>query len=175
MKALIIEDEKPAAEKLIKALQNTGYSIEIKAIITSVKDATNWLKENGFPDIIFMDIELNDGSSFKLFKEMEVRCPIIFTTAYDEYWQEAFEHNGIDYLLKPVKEDKLKAALNKHDKLKEHFAANYKKLSEWTSASQTGKHKKKVFGEKGNRLCKHKNRRNSILLCCTQISLHGKH
>ncbi|HET7898587.1 MAG TPA: LytTR family DNA-binding domain-containing protein, partial [Flavisolibacter sp.] len=82
---------------------------------------------------IFLDIELSDGASFGLFQQVDIKCPIIFTTAYDEYWQEAFEHNGIDYLLKPVKEEKLAAALKKYKQLKAHFSANYQKLSDYNA------------------------------------------
>jgi two-component system LytT family response regulator len=135
MNVVIIEDEKPAAEKLVKSLHQLYATIEVKALLGSVKESVQWLQENGFPDLIFMDIELSDGSSFQLFQQVTVKCPIIFTTAYDEYWQEAFEHNGIDYLLKAVKEEKLSAALKKYNDLKAHFSANLKKLTAFTNAS----------------------------------------
>jgi two-component system LytT family response regulator len=78
-----------------------------------------------------MDIDLGDGLSFKIFDKVRLNCPIIFCTAYDEYWQEAFEHNSIDYLLKPIRQDKLEMALGKYDKLKQHFAANFQQLQQW--------------------------------------------
>jgi two-component system LytT family response regulator len=149
MNVLILEDEKPAWEKLQKTLASLDPDIRVMAVLSSVRETVRWLEEKGFPDLIFMDIELSDGASFQLFTEMEVRCPIIFTTAYDEYWQEAFEHNGIDYLLKPVKEEKLKAALHKMAKLKEYFSANYKKLSEWDQPAREGKYKKRFLVKKG--------------------------
>ena len=120
MKAIIIEDEKPAAEKLQKALQKCNGSIDVLATLGSVKDVVNWFQQHEPPEIIFMDISLSDGLSFKIFEQVSISCPVIFTTAYDEYWQEAFEHNSIDYLLKPIKQDKLEAALTKYQKLKQH-------------------------------------------------------
>ena len=78
-----------------------------------------------------MDIELSDGLSFKIFDAVNISCPIIFTTAYDEYWQEAFEHNSIDYLLKPVGTEKLALSLKKFNQLRQHFTANFQQLLQW--------------------------------------------
>jgi two-component system, LytTR family, response regulator len=128
MRVIIIEDEKPAADKLQKAISKTDNSIVVEALLNSVKESVQWLKGNPTPDLIFMDIELTDGLSFKIFDAVKINCPVIFTTAYDEYWQEAFEHNSIDYLLKPIKQDKLEAALGKYEKLKQYFSANYSAL-----------------------------------------------
>src|SRR5262245_33645318 len=107
MRILIIEDEKPAAEKLKKSIQKVDASISVEATLASIKESIAWLQKNNTPELVFMDIELSDGLSFKIFDEAPVNCPIIFTTAYDEYWQEAFEHNSIDYLLKPIRQEKL--------------------------------------------------------------------
>jgi DNA-binding LytR/AlgR family response regulator len=128
MRALIIEDEKPAADKLKKAIQKTGMGIEIIAQLDSVQSAIQWLRTQEQPELVFMDIELSDGLCFKIFETVSVPCPIIFITAYDEYWQEAFELNSIDYLLKPVKQEKLEAALKKYDTLKQYFASNFQQL-----------------------------------------------
>ena len=103
MNIVIIEDEKPAAEKLLKELQERNISTDVNAVLNSVAEAVAWFKQNTQPDLVFMDIELTDGLSFKIFESCKIECPIIFTTAYDDYWQEAFEHNSIDYLLKPIK------------------------------------------------------------------------
>jgi two-component system, LytTR family, response regulator len=94
-------------------------------VLGSVKESINWLSTHSSPELVFMDIELTDGLSFRIFEKLTLNCPVIFTTAYDEYWQEAFEHNSIDYLLKPVKSEKLEAALKKYEKLKQYFAVNY--------------------------------------------------
>lgn len=128
MRVIIIEDEKPAAQKLRKAIVKTDGEIEIPAVLHSIQEAAEWFKGNLMPDLIFMDIELTDGLCFSLFEKVNITCPVIFTTAYDEYWQEAFEYNSIDYLLKPVKEDKLEAALGKYDKLKKYFSQNLQQL-----------------------------------------------
>ena len=100
---------------------------------------------NGNPELVFMDIELTDGLSFKIFDKLTLNCPVIFTTAYDEYWQEAFEHNSIDYLLKPVKSEKLEAALKKYEKLKQYFAVNYHGLLSHHQQSQQGGFKKRFL------------------------------
>ena len=149
MNVIIIEDEKPAAEKLAKTLHQLDSTFHVRAVLGSVKETVRWLAEQGFPDLIFMDIELSDGASFQLFNQVEVQCPIIFTTAYDDYWQEAFEHNGIDYLLKPVKEEKLAAALKKYGKLKAYFSGNAKKLADFSQVVPSGPIKKRFLVKRG--------------------------
>src|SRR5438105_3344147 len=131
MNIVIIEDEKPAAGKLLKALPQCNSSIQVNAILNSIAESVAWFKQNIQPDLIFMDIELTDGLSFKILESCNIECPIIFTTAYDDYWQEAFEYNSIDYLLKPIKSDKLEAALKKYEKLKQHFSTNLKQLLQY--------------------------------------------
>jgi two-component system LytT family response regulator len=149
MKCVIIEDEKPAAEKLLSLLAVNNQQVYVEAVLGSVKEAIDWLQQHAMPDLIFMDIELSDGLSFKIFEQINIECPVIFITAYDEYWQEAFEHNSIDYLLKPVKPEKLDAALKKYQKLKHHFTANYQTLASWpTAQSQTG-YKKRFLVKRG--------------------------
>jgi two-component system LytT family response regulator len=124
--------------------------VYVDVVLGSVKEAIDWLQQHATPELIFMDIELSDGLSFKIFEEINVECPVIFTTAYDEYWQEAFEHNSIDYLLKPVKPEKLEAALKKYQKLKQHFTASYKTLAEWpVTPSQPGGYKKRFLVKRG--------------------------
>lgn len=147
MRVIIIEDEKPAADKLQKAISKTGNTITVEALLNSVKEAVQWLKTNTAPDLIFMDIELTDGLSFKIFDSVQISCPVIFTTAYDEYWQEAFEHNSIDYLLKPIKQDKLEAALLKYEKIKQYFATNYSALQQWQQ--NTSGYKKRFLVKRG--------------------------
>ncbi len=147
MKALIIEDEKPAAEKLLKAIQKADLSIEVAAVLNSIKASLEWLQQNPMPELIFMDIQLSDGLSFSIFDKINISSPVIFCTAFDEYWQEAFEHNSIDYLLKPVKQDKLEAALNKYDKLKQHFSSSFKQLQQWQPAGS--KYKRKFLVKRG--------------------------
>lgn len=149
MKVIIIEDEKPAAEKLKKALLKADEKIEIKAVLNSVESALNWFSDNSAPDLAFMDIELTDGLSFELFSKINITCPVIFTTAYDEYWQESFEHNSIDYLLKPVKQEKLETALAKYDRLKKHFAQNIRNLLDDSVTPKPVGYKKRFLVKKG--------------------------
>lgn len=118
MKAVIIEDEQIIARVLENKVKKVAEDVEIIAILSSLKTAKKWLTENAEPDLMFMDIQLSDGVSFDLFNAFSLKCPVIFTTAYDEYAIRAFKVNGIDYLLKPVKEDELKTAIEKCRKLK---------------------------------------------------------
>ena len=113
MKVLIIEDEKPAAHKLLRLLGEIYPDIEILDVLKSVEDSINWFLYNPKPDLIFMDIQLEDGICFEIFESNLIHTPIIFTTAYDEYTLKAFKVNSIDYLLKPIDSDQLKNAIEK--------------------------------------------------------------
>jgi DNA-binding LytR/AlgR family response regulator len=114
MKVLIIEDEAPAARRLQQLLEAHDPTIQVIAVLDSIEDAVQWLKDSPHPELIFMDIMLADGQSFEIFEHVEVRVPIIFTTAYDEYAIRAFKVNSIDYLLKPIEPLLLAQALNKY-------------------------------------------------------------
>ncbi len=113
MKYLIIEDEDPAAARLEKMIGEIMPDAEKAGHLVSVKSAVEYLKKNIHPDLIFLDIQLGDGISFEIFKSIMPRCPVIFTTAYDQYAVQAFKVNSIDYLLKPVKREELFEALSK--------------------------------------------------------------
>jgi len=121
MKVLIVEDERPASENLVEELQAIDDSIDVVAGCNSVEETVRWLQRNPLPDLILMDIQLSDGLSFNIFKAHEVTCPVIFTTAYDKYLTQAFEYSSIDYLLKPISQDKLKNAIRKYKALRNHF------------------------------------------------------
>jgi DNA-binding LytR/AlgR family response regulator len=149
MKVIIIEDERPAAEKLLKAIQKADPTIEVAAVLNSVKTSVEWLQQNPLPELLFIDIDLGDGLSFKIFDKINITSPVIFCTAYDEYWQEAFEHNSIDYLLKPVNQDKLEIALNKYDKLKQHFAASFQQLQQWHRHPADSGYKRRFLVKRG--------------------------
>ena len=127
MKAVIIEDEKIAADLLKNLICQLDEDIEVVTILQTVEDSVEWLSINQHPDILFVDIHLADGSSFSIFEKTEVKCPIVFTTAYDEYALKAFEVNSIDYLLKPINKDDLQRALNKYKNLKGN-EVNYKEF-----------------------------------------------
>jgi two-component system response regulator LytT len=120
MKVLIIEDESATARRLQKLLSEIDPEIQVLAIHESIAQAVDWLKINGEPDLMFMDINLSDGLSFGIFEEIEVNCPVIFTTAYDQYAIQAFKVNSIDYLLKPVNRESLSESLGKYHKLNQY-------------------------------------------------------
>ena len=111
IKVIIIEDEKPSARRLQRLLLDIG--IEAKAMLHSVEEAVAWFKTNEHPDLILLDIQLSDGLSFEIFEQVVVNSAIIFTTAYDEYALKAFKLNSIDYLLKPIDDEELEAAIDK--------------------------------------------------------------
>lgn len=116
IRILIIEDENAAAEKLIRLLKASEPEMEILGPLDSVVSSVKWFEKNTPPDLLFLDIQLGDGLSFEIFRKVKVECPVIFTTAYDEYAIKAFELNSIDYLLKPVREEKLSLSLKKFRK-----------------------------------------------------------
>ena len=116
MKILIVEDEELAVKKLQKTLAAVDSSADVVGTADSIQSAVQWLTENPAPDLILMDIELADGQSFEIFNLTEVKCPVIFTTSYDEYALKAFKVNSVDYLLKPIQKEELQAALEKFKK-----------------------------------------------------------
>lgn len=109
-KILIIEDEKPNADRLKRLIAIVRPNAMVIDVIDTVSGAVEWLSDNDCPDLIMMDVRLADGLSFDIFNLTEVKCPVIFTTAYDEYAVKAFKVNSIDYLLKPVEKDELENA-----------------------------------------------------------------
>lgn len=113
MKVLIVEDEELAAEGLVQNLQRIEPKIEVLVVLDSVREAVNWFRNNPMPELAFFDIQLADGLSFSIFEQVSITCPIIFTTAYDEYALRAFKVNSIDYLLKPFEQEDLRKALDK--------------------------------------------------------------
>ena len=113
VKVLILEDEETAANRLQKMIAEILPEAVFMATVSSVKQSIEWLKTNASPDLIFADIQLNDGTSFDIFKEIEVKSPLIFTTAYDAHTLDAFKLNSVDYLLKPIKKNELSSAIEK--------------------------------------------------------------
>ena len=129
MRVLIIEDEKPAADKLALLLKRYDPDIEILQRLESVADSIEWLGQNTQAiDLIFMDIRLTDGISFEIFRQVRINKPVIFTTAYNEYALEAFRVNSIDYLLKPVSYDDLLRSMNKLSILRENLISGSQRL-----------------------------------------------
>jgi DNA-binding LytR/AlgR family response regulator len=113
MKVLIIEDEQPASHKLIRLLEEIDADIEIVDVLQSVEDAINWFLTKPKPDLIFMDVQLEDGLCFEIFETCALKTPVVFTTAYDAYMLKAFKVNSVDYLLKPMVKDELRNAIDK--------------------------------------------------------------
>ena len=124
MKVVIIEDEYPAAERLGKLLQRTDEAIRVVAMLDSVETAVRWLQENKAPDLILSDIQLSDGLSFEIYERVILQSPIIFTTSYDEYAIRAFKLKSIDYLLKPIKHEELKQAIEKYQTFRADFSGH---------------------------------------------------
>jgi two-component system, LytTR family, response regulator LytT len=118
MKVVIVEDEALTAEDLAEILLKLPDGIEVIKILTSVQEAISYFKRHDPPDLIFCDIQLGDGHSFEIFKEIQVDAPVIFCTAYDEHALEAFKNNAIDYILKPFIKMNIKASIEKYKFLK---------------------------------------------------------
>lgn len=116
MNIVVIEDEHLAAKRLIDLIHQFNKEIKVSATLGSVKRSVEWFNNHSHPELAFMDIQLGDGLSFEIFEQCRLKCPVIFTTAYDEYAIRAFKVNSIDYLLKPIDYDDLNNALNKFEK-----------------------------------------------------------
>ena len=143
MRILIVEDETAAYENLVDILTEVDPEIQIAGYTESISQTIQWLKVNLIPDLILMDIHLSDGSAFSIFNSIKLETPIIFTTAYDEYAIEAFKVNSIDYLLKPIKSEDLKRALDKFKKLTRQDVLKY--LSQLIQLNPLPKYKDKLL------------------------------
>jgi DNA-binding LytR/AlgR family response regulator len=125
MNIVIIEDEMRTANDLRESIEMARAEFRVKAILDSVEAALEWFSKNEPPDLIFSDIQLGDGLAFDIFRKIDIGCPVIFCTAYDEYAIEAFQNNGIDYLLKPVNEIQLEKSMAKIDLFKNSVTKQY--------------------------------------------------
>ena len=121
LKVLIIEDEIPAQRLLKETLQEIYLETEVVDCLNSIKSAIEWFQNNHHPEIVLLDIQLSDGLSFEIFKQVKIESMIIFTTAYDEYAMQAFKVNSLDYLLKPIEKDELQAAFEKYQQYNKQF------------------------------------------------------
>lgn len=144
MRIFIVEDEINARDRLIDMLMKVNADVQIVGKAESVAQAVRWIKDNPKPDLAFFDIQLTDDYSFQIFEEVNVTFPIIFTTAFDEYVLKSLEHNSIDYLVKPLTEDRLQKALDKTETLKAHY--EYHNVSEELQAKRQ---KKRFLVKKG--------------------------
>lgn len=113
MEILIIEDERPSADRLVKILSECRPDAKVAAVLKSVREGTEYFRSGKSVDLILADISLPDGLCFSIFEENSISCPVIFTTAYDEYALQAFDYNSIAYLLKPIRKEDLEHALSK--------------------------------------------------------------
>ncbi len=129
MNVFIVEDEPHARNELMRLLEKSGEDVKVLGFADSIEDAVLWLNQNQQPDLMFFDIQLSDGLSFEIFKQVKVDVPVVFCTAFDEYAIQAFKVNSVDYLLKPIKLEELINALNKYNSLAEKYASKEKGLS----------------------------------------------
>ena len=153
MRTIIIEDEAFAADALENMLLKIRPQAQVLAKLESIEESVEWLQKNQFPDLVLCDIHLSDGSSFEIFKQVEVKSPVIFTTAYNEYAIEAFKVNSVDYLLKPVKKEELERAIAKYEGLKKDNL--YRELENIQNLiSNSGTSKKSRFMVKSGQVIK---------------------
>jgi DNA-binding LytR/AlgR family response regulator len=129
LRVFLMEDEPPALARLERALVRCDPSVVVAGTAASTREAVAWLRANPEPDLVFADIRLSDGLSLRVFEEVPLRSPVVFTTAYDAHVQEALERNAIDYLLKPIEDERLARALAKYSRLREHFGGKLATLA----------------------------------------------
>lgn len=144
MKVVIVEDELHNSRLLQGMINHIRPDWKVIEVFETVKTTVNWLQNNSSPDLIFMDIQLADAICFSIFEQIEVTSPVIFTTAYDEYAIQAFKVNSIDYLLKPIKEEKLQKAISKFENLYQQKDSSSKRL-EYQEILEAIKHGKKKY------------------------------
>lgn len=162
MNALIVEDEDLSVRRLKKMVGEVAPSLNITGVTDSIEQTVEWVLENratgnADPDLIFLDIELSDGQSFEIFNRIEVSSAIIFTTSYDEYALQAFKHNSIDYLLKPVHRDDLQRALQKYEKMTaqpavDHSLAGIRKLLEDFKKASSVEYRQRFLVKQGQKM-----------------------
>lgn len=153
MKILLVEDEIPAAKRLKSLLQEKDDTIEIIEHTDSIESTVKFLHQNPLLDLIFMDIQLADGISFEIFKEVNIKTPIIFTTAFDQYTLKAFKVNSIDYLLKPIDDIELSEAIEKYKKIYTKPSVDFsEKLISLMQEIQTTKYKERLLIKRGQQL-----------------------
>jgi len=148
MRVLIIEDEKLAAQKLITLLKQINPEIDVLDILETVEDSINWFNSNVHPELIFMDIQLNDGVCFEIFESINIQKPIIFITAFNEYAINAFKVNSIDYLLKPVNLEDLQRAIKKYNTI--FRQTNYTQVLDNLVKNISKKYKERFFIKVGS-------------------------
>jgi DNA-binding LytR/AlgR family response regulator len=153
MRVVIIEDEMPAANRLVKLLHSYDADIEIIKKLDSVESSIQFLTSEKNIDLIFMDIQLADGLSFDIFEKIKITTPVIFTTAFDQYTLKAFKVNSIDYLLKPIDEKELTASLEKYQLLFQKKENNFsEKMMKLLQDINAVKYKERLLIKRGQQL-----------------------
>lgn len=145
MKAVIIEDEILASQTLQDLIREINPDIFITTVLQSIEESVEWFRNNEPPDLLFLDIHLADGSSFSIFNQVRINCPVIFTTAYDEYALKAFEVNSIDYLLKPINKKELQRALDKYSNMVSNRFYTPDSLQQLLAGMKSGKPAYKTY------------------------------
>ncbi|HYH15353.1 MAG TPA: LytTR family DNA-binding domain-containing protein [Flavisolibacter sp.] len=150
MRAIIIEDEVPALENLLYTVKQVNLPIEVVTVLPTVKEAIAYFEAGAVhADIIFSDVQLSDGLSFSIFDAVAIKTPVVFITGYDQFMMDAFEHNGIDYLLKPVDAAELESALVKYQMLQKHFTVSNEQAMSRLLQSFTSKRRSRLLVKKG--------------------------
>jgi DNA-binding LytR/AlgR family response regulator len=152
MNILIIEDEARAAKRLERLIHKVSPEMIVVKKLESVRDAVHFLDQNHDISLIFADVQLADGLSFEIFKKVKINCPIIFTTAYDQYAIEAFKTNGIDYLLKPIEEERLNKAIIKLKNLRQNITLESLLFLTNTGATKTTSYKSRFIVKVGDKI-----------------------
>ena len=152
MNILIVEDEMLAAERLRLLLKQYDPSIKVLACLESIKETVNWIKTKPHPDLLLMDIQLSDGHSFEIFKQVNINKPVIFTTAFDHYAIDAFRYFSIDYILKPVTAEALASAIHKYRAMSvATLPADYNSLVEKFQEKTVTQYKDRFLAKVGQR------------------------
>jgi two-component system LytT family response regulator len=150
LKVVIIEGEQIDIENLLFELNNLSIEYDIAAILKSVEESISWFNNRITDiDLIFMNTHLRDGLSFDIFQSVNIKTPVIFTTCYEKYLQTSLEYNGIDYLLKPISNHKLRQSITKFNNLKTHFTANYQFTSNHNGLADNTNLKDRIIVKKG--------------------------
>lgn len=154
MNVVIIEDGLNIAAQMKRNIESYSDDVKVVKILSCVSDAKEYFMKNNFPDLIFSDIELSDGLCFDIFDDLKIDCPVIFTTAFNEYWQKAFTTNSIDYLLKPISKKKLHQSIGRYEEIRSFYDSNSqsKQLTELIKNTEVKEKKKERFLlRKGNK------------------------
>lgn len=154
MRVLVVEDELHNSRMLIGMIQELRPQWQVVHATESIRDTVSWLQNNDQPDIIFMDIQLSDGICFNIFEQVKVGSLVVFTTAYDEYAIQSFKVNSIDYLLKPIKEEDLKGAIEKFERFNNQLnqqtqSEEYRRLVQIIKNTENG-HRKRFMVSGGS-------------------------